>query len=361
LSKPSCDLLDEAAQGSPVIRQEDGSQKAAEGGAMKSSCVPARMAVVLTLFLGACAIRPVPEDVAIPTLEIVKQCFCETRKAAFDSAVAWLVHDKDVDPESKRIGALFYNTGRSINEFHPKLFKGRVYTILNFFWDTGIAYNYAFEMTETNNVNTELNLLKPLTNSRSLGLKAAVDRERQNLRSFTVTNTFSNLIERTKDDYCEGRIVPANYAYPIAGRIGMDEMIQTFVNLTLHAGLGPKAGELAGPPTMVDELGFTTTVSGSAAPKVVFSPLGVNLSPADASFFAEAKRKDFHKVTISLALPTAVEAQVGPIRNALYSNTFFGRLLTASGGPTQQAAAQAVNQVLTLRALDSRRTVVITE
>jgi hypothetical protein len=112
---------------------------------------------------------------------------------------------------------------------------------------------------------------------------------------------------------------------------------------------------------MVDELGFTTTVFGSATPKVVFSPVGNNLALTDVSFNAELKRKDFHKVTVGLALPTAVQAQVGPIRNALFSNTFFGRLLTASGGPTQQAAAEAVNQVLTLRALDSRRTIVISE
>jgi hypothetical protein len=328
---------------------------------MKITCVPVAMAVFLAPYLGSCAIHPVPQDVAVPTLEIVKRIRCETRKAVFDSAVGWLVHDKDVDPDSRRIGATFYNTGRPIREFHPKLFKGSVSTVLDLFWKTGVAYNYSFEMTETNNVNTELNFLKPLTNSRSLGLKAGIDRERQNIRSFTVTDTFSTLIAEVPDSYCDEKIVSANYAYPIAGRIGMNEVVQTFVNLTLHGGLGPKAGEAAGPPTMVDELGFTTTIFGSATPKVVFSPVGENLSLADVSFNADLKRKDFHKVTVGLALPTAVQAQVGPIRSALYSNTFFGRLLTASGGPTQQAAAEAVNQVLTLRALDSRRTVVISE
>ena len=91
---------------------------------MKIICVPAGMAVFLAPVLGACAIHPAPQDVAVPTLEIVKQIRCETRKAVFGSAVGWLVHDTSVDPDSRRIGATFYNTDRPIREFHPKLFRG---------------------------------------------------------------------------------------------------------------------------------------------------------------------------------------------------------------------------------------------
>jgi hypothetical protein len=296
----------------------------------------------------------------VSTLNIVKQIRCETRKAVFDTAVRWLVYDDNVDDVSREIGVSFNGTGRSIEQFRPTLFKGRVRQIFDMFWKTGVAYNYSFEMTETNNFNAEINLLKPFTDSANrLGLKAGSDRQRQNTRTFTVTDTFASLMSDVRDDYCTGRVVTANYSYPIAGRIGMDEVIATFVNLTLHGGLDADPQKPSGPPTMVDALEFMTAVSGSATPTVVFEPLGKNLRIANASLTADLRRKDLHRVTVGLALEKAVKAQLGDVRGALYANTFFGSLLTASGGSTERAAAEAVNQVLTQQALS--RTILINQ
>lgn len=324
---------------------------------MKLLCVT----VCVSVCLSACAIHPLQEDVTgVSTLDVVKQIRCETRKAAFDAAVRWLVFDRDVDLESKKVGASFYNTNRSVSELSPKLFKGKVARVLNLFWDTGVAYNFAFDTTETNNLNAEINLLRPFTDSSSrLGIRAGTDRQRQNVRTFTITDTFSGLIGKVQDDYCAGRIVTANHVYPIAGRIGMDEVVMTFVNLTLHANLAPNSEAASAPPTMVDSLEFLTTVSGSLNPSVTFAPAGKALRVADASLTAGAVRRDLHKVTVGLALSTAASAQVGGIRDALYANTFFGPLLTATGGPAQRAAANAVNQVLVQQALS--RTFVVNQ
>jgi hypothetical protein len=139
----------------------------------------------------------------------------------------------------------------------------------------------------------------------------------------------------------------------------MDEVIATFVNLTLHGGLAPNPDKKGGPPTMVDALEFTTTISGSATPTVIFEPLGKNLRIANASVTADLRRRDLHKVTVGLALKEAGQAPLGRVRSALYANTFFGSLLTASGGSTERAAAEAVNQVLTQQALS--RTILVNQ
>jgi hypothetical protein len=317
-----------------------------------------RVAFASAVFvLGACAIHPLPEDVTgVSTYYIVRQIRCETREAIIRSALVWLTTSDRIDAASRQIGFEFVGGTRPINTFHPKLFKEHARTILSVFYDTGIAYNYALEMTENNNLSADANLLDPFTRGKAtLGVAALGDRQRLNLRSFTVTDTFSGLIRDVPDDYCTGQIVQENYIYPIAGKIGMEKVIQDFIRLTLFGRLaGPKdtPGGPAGPPTMVDSLEFTTTVSLSATPKVEFTPLGTSLRLSNASLTGRAVRKDVHKVTVGLAVVGAGLRQVGPVRSRL-----FAPLLTASGGAAEQAAAEAVNQVLTLQVF--RPTIVV--
>lgn len=295
------------------------------------------------LSLTACAIHPVPEDVTgVNTFEIVRQIRCETRKAVFDAAIYWLLHDEDADPASRRIGIRFAET-QDISHFNPSLFQGRDRRIFEYFWGTGVAYNYDLQMTEVNAVAGEFNLLKPnfLSNNK-LGLKAGIDLQRQNTRTFTITDTFGSLLAHVPNDYCEGRIASPNYMYPIAGRIGMDRVIDSFVNLTLHAKLAGDPKAAGGPPTMVDTLIFTTTLSGALTPKLTFSPVGQGWQTSDSSVAADVKRQDLHKLTVGLSVAKSAVPETEPLRSAL-----FGRLLTASGGASEQAAATAVDQALT--------------
>ena len=155
------------------------------------------IAVALCFGSSGCAIHPLPEDVTgVKTFEIVKRIRCETKQAIYDSAVGWLTHDPKVDPASRAIGLQFADGTRPMETLSPKLFKGRVRSILTLFWDTGVAYNFELDMEERNDFNTGFNFLKPVRNASkfTLGLHAQADRRRENTRLFTVTDTFGKLV-----------------------------------------------------------------------------------------------------------------------------------------------------------------------
>jgi hypothetical protein len=321
-----------------------------------------------SLFASGCAIHPLPEDVTgVPTYTIVRQIRCETRQAIIDSAVGWLTADGNedrVDPASRAIGLEFAN-GRPIDQFRPELFKGRVASIVRLFFDTGVAYTFDLEMTEVNDLGTEINLLKPFTTSKvTLGIKGGFNRQRKNERVFTISDSFGGLV-RVPDSYCNGRtvqqnynfVVQENYIYPIVGKIGVKRLVQDFINLTLFANLGgPKDHPgPAGPPTLVDNLEFTTTLTGTLTPQVIFSPVGTGLSVTDASLTGVASRTDLHKVTMGLAIAGPGLKLVGPVRTSLFTTSLLSARPTS---PAEINAAEAVNQFLTLKLFRPNITVV---
>lgn len=325
------------------------------------------LALSVSLTSAGCAIHPLPEDVAgAPTYVIVRQIRCETRQAVIDNALGWLtseqnLNDGHVDPASHKIGLEFRN-GRPIQQFSPKLFKGRVAAILSVFYDFGVAYTFDLDMSELNNFDPQIDLLKPFTRSKfTMGIKGTFDRKRENERLFTVTDSFSGLI-KMPDDYCMdpkiGRnyMAPENYIYPINGRIGVKRMVQDFIELTLFGGLGGPQAKTSGPPTLVDQLSFTTEISGTVTPTITFSPLGTGLSLADASLSASIDRKDLHKVTIGLAIAGSGIKLVGPLRNSLFATPLVSVIAPTAG---EQNAATAVNQFLTLKIFQP--TVVVTQ
>ena len=314
-------------------------------------------AAVSALCLGSagCAIHPLPEDVTgVETYFIVRQIRCETRQAVFDTAVGWLTHDEKVDPVSRAIGLEFADGTRRFETLSPKLFKDRhVRAVMQLFWDTGVAYNYNLDMTETNGVGVGIDFLKPIIHGGkfTLGAAAGAKGQRENTRTFTVTDTFGKLVA-LPSDYCTNQIVEKNYVYPIAGKIGMAHVIQDFIKLTLFGNLAGPKDNPAGPPTMVDQLQFTTTISGSLTPRVDFSPVGNAFQVVDVFATPGVSRTDLHTVTVGLAIARSDLPQLAPLRSQL-----FAPLLTATGGRTEQAAAEAVNQALTLKLF--QRTIIV--
>jgi hypothetical protein len=312
-----------------------------------------------------CSIHPLPEDVTgVTTYEIVRRIRCEAREAVIHIAITWLTGEPDMDPVSRAIGLQFADRSRPIETLSPKLFpatkrsSGRpsVRAIMELFWATGVAYNFELDMEEKNDFNANTDFLKPLYKGGvfTLGLRAQADRRRENTRIFTITDTFGQLIALPSDE-CANRIVGENYIYPVTGKVGIEPVIVQFIKLTLFANLAGPKEKPAGPPTMVDQLEFETTISGSITPSVVFAPVGTVFQVADASLTTAATRRDLHKVTIGLAVPTISVPRLATVRSAY----FFGPLLTANGGTTELAAAEAVNQALTLKLF--KRTIVVNQ
>ncbi|RDJ27406.1 hypothetical protein DWF00_10630 [Bosea caraganae] len=229
---------------------------------------------------------------------------------------------------------------------------------MELFWDTGVAYDFVLEAEEKNNINTEVNFLRLISgNTGTLGLKAGLDRTRSNTRTFTLTDTFSKLVSEIPPHYCDGRVVEENIVYPMAGKVGIDKVLRDFVNLTLFANLAPRdsAKQPDGPPTYVVALDFETSISGSATPKVEFSPVR---SVSDASLAANVSRKDTHKLTLGFAIAKGSLARVTPLRSAF----FIGPLLTASATTRSEAAAvDAVSQFKANNIFGARRAIVISQ
>ncbi|WP_124263012.1 hypothetical protein [Methylobacterium sp. XJLW] len=261
----------------------------------------------------------------------------------FQSFIGFLLYDPKVDDRSRAVGKLYNETSVPISTFEPGLLSGFARSFVEFFWNTGVAYNFSLDMTETNNLGATVNVLSSLPSSkRSFGFSADFDRQRRNTRTFTLTDRFSNLL-KIDQRYCKGMLAEENFAYPITGKIGVEPLVQDFVKLALFANLSPDRKTPNTAPTIVDELEFQTALGTSLTPKLTFTPRLGNLHIADAGLTAELTRKDVHKLTMGLSL-----ASVNQINKfAAQRGTLFGSLLTAAGGGPEQAAAEAVNQALT--------------
>ena len=135
---------------------------------------------------------------------------------------------------SRNVGLKFASDYRSnpfsISRFDPELLSGFAKTVVELLWGTGIAYNFVLQMKEVNNVDPMINLLRMFSKStQMLGLNGNFDRQRQNSRSFTITDNFADLVKKLRADYCNGQIVEANTVYPIAGNVGMDLVVHDFL------------------------------------------------------------------------------------------------------------------------------------
>jgi hypothetical protein len=286
------------------------------------------------LVISGCTIHPVPEDVTgVTTFHIVKQIRCEARKAAVDFIKAQLRQQAEFqnNPVAKDLLEKYAADPEAINSFKPELFSAyREYRhFYNVIYSAAIGYSFDLTMTEQNDLGANLNFLGPWKNPLTLNAAGNFDRTRSNQRTFTISDTFEFLLARlnTKQGrgyYCDNYIVQENFIYPIAGKVGVDKTVQAFFDLQFLGGLTVKQGE-TGPPTLVDDLKFTTTVDGSGMPKVVFAPIGAAFQIADASVTGLVRRTDIHEVTVGLAVDPKGLAEAALLEGFLFPGTGVAR------------------------------------
>lgn len=327
--------------------------------------------VSCALIISGCAIHPLPDDTAhISTYNIVRQIRCETRQAVIERIFEFLTDENNrriihqngrtfqkVDDKSYAIGQQaardYYEKDRNlIANFDPTLLTGFARYVVEVMLRIGVAYNFDLTGYEQNNIDPEINFIRPLpiSTSVSLGLKGNFDRYRQNERSFTVTDNFYALIKSVPESYCTKSIVEANIIYPIYGKVGVKKMVYDFTLLAFFGNLTGDGSKdfinISGPPTMVDQLEFQTTIGGTASPKVVFAPVGPAFQLSDATLGVSATRRDTHKLTMGLYLDKLGATEVKNVRTALFEGLVPGSLITASGGRAELGAAKAVEQFL---------------
>jgi hypothetical protein len=205
---------------------------------------------VLAPILANCSTHPLVDDVTrSTTFDVVEKIRCEAKRAVIDHA--------------QRLGA-----------------------------DTTIAYEFTFDIHETNNASGDVTWTLPLTGGTfDLKASAGSNLRRDAIRNFTITDTFGDL-RRAK---CSPEILEKNWIYPIAGEIGVYEVVATFAKM--HGVENPVENEKF---SFHDTLEFTTFLGAGVQPTLNLTPVTdrshVSLASADLS----AQRTDIHTVTIVL-------------------------------------------------------------
>jgi hypothetical protein len=213
--------------------------------------------------LAGCSAYPLPDDVTRKsTYDIVDQIRCEARRAVIEHA---------------------YN-----------------------YKTASIAYEFTFDITEGNNSTADATWTLPYTlgGSFSLGASAGMNRTRETKRNFKIVDTFEQLRQMP----CVDQRLRDDIIYPIAGDIGVYEVVQTFIRLQKID--NPKSGEVF---TFGDTLMFTTTLMGGLQPKLVISPLTDRFRLTAANANLAAGRNDVHTVTLTLSgsPPKAIGPAIG--------------------------------------------------
>jgi hypothetical protein len=304
--------------------------------------------------LGGCSIHPLPEDVTgYKTATIVRKIRCEARDAVVKALVEILhKHNRHQEIDDSNVLDLLKTV--QLNAWELK----KLYELENI----GIVYDFSLHGNETDDLSFSATILKPLKNgtetfSPSLGNMT----ERDNVRAFTVSDSFTSLLKLTTVEgdrhHCrfEGNPGP-NFEYPIAGRIGLDEMIHTFVRLSVSGDLiapedpstGTPSVNPSGSPTMVDTLTFTTTLSAGLTPAIALTPAGTALQLTNASLPGSVSRMDVHKVIIGMAVGKSV-SKLSPAEVAkLLTPKTTALLFTANPKDVSRSgealAAQAITQ-----------------
>ena len=289
--------------------------------------------VALSFTLGACSIHPLPDDVTgLKTAQIVHRIRCEAAKAVVDAAEN--INNEPVDKPWR---------------------AAQKQTRLKILASTGIVLSFALTGEETDNVNmASATFTKPLNNgSFSFNPNVGDTLDRKNVRTFTVVDNFHDLAQ-TYEKYgkksCETQAATGpNYQYPITGTIGVAEMINTFITLSVHADLAKEQGEFDEPtlsmntaPTLVDTITFTTSLSAGVTPTWMFMPVGKALQLTNASIDLSTSRKDTHEVIVGLALPGPVSSLKGP--PLPINGQPFGLLITGyAHDRAELVALEAVN------------------
>ena len=294
---------------------------------------------VAALCLEGCAIHPLPENVTpFDTNNIVFHIRCEARGAAKAATIKYLLNPNQPFSEATREEGRKLRDGGRFEDLDFKTLDPLPRFFLTKYEATAIAYDFTFDITEDNAIGGTTNFLSQLTNG-TFGLAAGVatDRQRETIRNFRIADTFGGLRRLSG---CDGpdTITAGNYVYPITGKVGLEEMVMTFVNLNEHENLAPpksaalenantafaaataptpskKSAKKAAPAAdsakvsvLADTFNFTTMITGTLTPTLTITPVAhlSRLNLTQATLPMSASRKDVHKLVVALSVGNTV-------------------------------------------------------
>ena len=316
--------------------ERTGAARAFRSGAARS------VVLLFSLIVAGCSIHPVQQEVTgVPPVDIIHHIRCETRLAIQDKAIELLFAYRggQYEPSIDLAKSLKAKRGQ-VWKFDPRILTTQEErAFYNRYIRTGIAYDFTLDITEDNKAALLADPVRLITNGvAGIGVGASGEFSRNNARRFIMSDTFAKLLA---DDHlvCLGDGVE-NFVYPIAGRIGIRELISTFIDLNEDKSLQTLD---SGSRVFADTMTFLTTLTGSVSPHVEIAPVGSQWGVASpTSFSAFAQRIDKHMVIIGLSMDiskgVAGEAvlSLAARRSALQKNNVTS--------PAEQSALDAVRQ-----------------
>ena len=281
------------------------------GRSLKGRAVKAVLLLLSASALGACAIHPVQQDVTgVPTRAIVDRIRCEARLAVVDKAIdklrkAAVEHrthgELAIASKFDVIVAEFERERGGPITFQPRrLPTERARAFYSRYINTVIAYNFLMQGVENNRAALMADPVRLITNGTAgVVLGASGEFQRDNQRQFELADTFQELLY--KPPQCESRdYLPENFVYPVSGRVGLSEVVDTFIELYEDKPLGEFSDDKR---VFADTLKFTTTWMGSAAPHVQIDPVGTQWGlNAPTNIGLSASRADTHTLTVAIVM-----------------------------------------------------------
>lgn len=299
--------------------------------------------------LAGCSIHPVQHEVTgVRTPEIVERIRCETRLAIQDKA-GEMLRSYGTPGALALADQLATMRGRTWPKDVVKLTDRAERDFYYRYIQTGIAYDFTFDITEDNRASLLADPVKLITNGTvGIGISASGDFARNNARHFIMSDTFENLLLLDTGLPCGDHVRGPNYAYPIAGSVGMFELISTFVDLNEDKNLQPLAS--GNSRVFADTLTFTTTLTGQVAPHVEIAPVGRRWGLASpTSVAAYGQRLDKHMMIVGLSMaPAKSVVQRAALAPAIpLPGLYTGRSAlqkTTTRNSAEQGALDAVRQ-----------------
>jgi hypothetical protein len=245
---------------------------------------------VLAPILASCSAHPLVDDVTrSTTFDIVEKIRCEAKRAVVANA--------------QRLGN-----------------------------DTTVAYEFTFDIKEENNASGNFTWFLPFTGGNfALAANAGSDLTRQATRNFTIEDTFGDLRKAN----CSAEALERNWIYPIAGDIGIYEVVTTFARL--YGIENPVGTEKF---SFHDDLTFVTFLGAGVQPTLTL--LGNRSRVTDAGANLSAQRVDFHKVLITITGQRQTTTTIASLRSV------SGGALR-SAGPPRSGGSSTVRSYQALR------------
>jgi hypothetical protein len=250
-------------------------------------CLPAWMVLASAVAFGGCSIHPIPDDLSYyRTEDIVRNVRCEAKEAVRGRIqLALLERGLDhIDPEKVLSDARNFEI---IKRTDPELAQ----RFLAYGAST-IAYKFTFDILEINDNSGSVTFELPFTTGDfTLGLSGGLNKQRKGKRTFRTVEKFKDLIFLNCSNWEQPN---GNMVYPLTGSIGVDRIINTFIDVAQLGGAKEQ---------FTDTITFTTYLRGKINPTLVLAPVVDQFRVTKAALSLESSRNDMHTVLVSLAFP----------------------------------------------------------